>query len=71
MSIKDLPLSLRPRERLLSCGAQSLASEELLAVLLRTGLPGRGVLDLASALLLEFKGLAGLMAARPQDLKRI
>jgi DNA repair protein RadC len=47
MSIKDLPLSLRPRERLLSCGAQSLASEELLAVLLRTGLPGRGVLDLA------------------------
>jgi DNA repair protein RadC len=71
MSIKDLPLSLRPRERLLSCGAQSLASEELLAVLLRTGLPGRGVLDLAGSLLLEFKGLAGLLAARPQDLKRI
>ena len=71
MSIKDLPLSLRPRERLLSCGAQSLASEELLAVLLRTGLPGRGVLDLASAMLQEFKGLAGLLAARPQDLKRI
>ena len=71
MSMKDLPLSLRPRERLLSCGAQSLASEELLAVLLRTGLPGRGVLDLASALLQEFKGLAGLLAARPQDLKRI
>jgi len=71
MSIKDLPLALRPRERLLSCGAQALASEELLAVLLRTGLPGKGVMDLAGALLREFKGLAGLLAARPQDLKRI
>jgi len=71
MSIKDLPLPLRPRERLLTCGAQALAPEELLAVLLRTGLPGRGVLDLARALLHEFTGLAGLLAARPQDLKRV
>jgi DNA repair protein RadC len=71
MSIKDLPLTLRPRERLLACGAQALAPEELLAVLLRTGMPGLGVLDLAGALLREFKGLAGLLAARPQDLKRI
>jgi len=46
MSMKDLPLSLRPRERLLACGAQALAPEELLAVLLRTGLPGQGVMDL-------------------------
>ena len=54
MSIKDLPLTLRPRERLLACGAQALAPEELLAVLLRTGMPGLGVLDLAGALLREF-----------------
>ncbi|MFM8767685.1 MAG: DNA repair protein RadC, partial [Rubrivivax sp.] len=71
MSIKDLPLNLRPRERLLTCGAQALAPEELLAVLLRTGMPGLGVLDLASTLLRDFKGLAGLLAARPQDLKRV
>lgn len=71
MSIKDLPLPLRPRERLLNCGAQALAPEELLAVLLRTGLPGRGVMDLARTLLQEFKGLAGLLSARPQDLKRV
>lgn len=71
MSMKDLPLSLRPRERLLACGAQALAPEELLAVLLRTGLPGQGVMDLAKALLQEFKGLAGLLSARPQDLKRV
>ena len=71
MSMKDLPLSLRPRERLLACGAQALAPEELLAVLLRTGLPGQGVMDLARVLLQEFKGLAGLLAARPQDLKRV
>ena len=71
MSMKDLPLSLRPRERLLACGAQALAPEELLAVLLRTGLPGQGVMDLAKTLLQEFKGLAGLLAARPQDLQRV
>lgn len=71
MSIKQLPLALRPRERLLSCGAQALAPEELLAVLLRTGTAGRGVLDLAASLLTEFKGLAGLMSARPQQLRRI
>jgi DNA repair protein RadC len=69
--MKDLPLSLRPRERLLACGAQALAPEELLAVLLRTGLPGQGVMDLAKTLLQEFKGLAGLLAARPQDLQRV
>jgi len=71
MSMKDLPLSLRPRERLLACGAQALAPEELLAVLLRTGLPGQGVMDLAKTRLQEFKGLAGLLAARPQDLQRV
>ena len=71
MSIKDLPLTMRPRERLLNCGAQALAPEELLAVLLRTGLPGRGGLDRASALRQECKGRAGLLAARPQDLKRV
>ena len=71
MPIKDLPLSMRPRERLLACGAQALAHEELLAVLLRTGLPGSGVLDLARSLLQEFKGLAGLLSAGPQDLQRV
>ena len=51
MSIKDLPADARPREKLLALGPQALADAELLALLLRTGLPGQGVLQLAQQLL--------------------
>ena len=47
MTIKDLPAALRPREKLLAHGAAALGDAELLALLLRTGLPGTGVLQLA------------------------
>jgi DNA repair protein RadC len=55
MSIKDLPRSMRPREKLLAMGAVALTDAELLALLLRTGIPGQGVLALADALLVRFK----------------
>ncbi|ACK70500.1 DNA repair protein RadC [Gloeothece citriformis PCC 7424] len=42
--IADLPLTERPRERLLSLGAQSLSNAELLAILLATG-QGKGKLS--------------------------
>lgn len=71
MSIKTLPLAMRPRERLLGQGPQALASEELLAVLLRTGGGGMGVLDLARHLLREFKSLSGLLNAATADLARV
>jgi DNA repair protein RadC len=71
MSLKDLPAALRPREKLLSHGAAALADTELLALLLRTGLPGQGVLQLAEHLLAEFQGLSGLLQATVEDLKRI
>jgi DNA repair protein RadC len=71
MSLKELPAALRPREKLLSHGPAALADTELLALLLRTGLPGQGVLQLAEHLLAEFKGLAGLLQATVEDLKRI
>jgi DNA repair protein RadC len=68
MSIKELPLATRPREKLLAHGAQALADAELLALLLRTGTRGMGVLQLAERLLGEFDGLAGLMHATPVEL---
>ena len=71
MSLKELPAALRPREKLLSHGPAALADTELLALLLRTGLPGQGVLHLAEHLLAEFKGLAGLLQATVEDLKRV
>jgi DNA repair protein RadC len=71
MSPKDLPVHARPREKLLACGPAALASEELLALLLRTGRPGQGVMALAGQLLAEFKGLAGLLHAGPRELARV
>ena len=48
---------------MLARGPAALADAELLALLLRTGLPGQGVLQLAQSLLDRFGGLAGLMHA--------
>ncbi|MEA5536056.1 RadC family protein [Crocosphaera sp. XPORK-15E] len=44
LRIADIPLSERPRERLLSSGAENLATAELLAILLGTG-QGKGKLS--------------------------
>jgi DNA repair protein RadC len=71
MSLKDLPAEMRPREKLLARGGAALSDVELLALLLRTGLPGRGVFELATQLLQDFGGFAGLLRAEAADLKRI
>ncbi|MBB1625540.1 DNA repair protein RadC [Achromobacter sp. UMC71] len=58
----------RPRERLLRHGAAALQNAELLAIGLRTGVPGLNVLDLAGQLLERFSGLRGLLGATPEEL---
>ncbi len=63
MAISDWPAGERPRERLLAQGAGALSDAELLAVILRTGLPGKSAVDLGRELLAAFKGIAGLFAA--------
>ena len=69
--LKDIPASARPREKLLALGPQALADAELIALLLRTGLKGTSVLQLAEQLLDAFGGLTGLLRAEPEQLKRI
>lgn len=61
--IKDLPLSERPRERLKHYGAGALSTSELLAIIVRTGVGGENVINLASRLLAQFGGLRGLFMA--------
>lgn len=51
MSLKDLPAQARPREKLLARGPSALSDAELLALLLRTGIAGKGVLQMADELL--------------------
>ena len=71
MPIKDLPPDARPREKLLARGPGALSDVELLALLLRTGLAGKSVLHLAQDLLDGFGGIAGLLNAGADDLKRV
>ena len=71
MSLKDLPADCRPREKLLARGTGALSDAELLAILLRSGLRGKGVLQLAQELLDRFGGLAGLLHTDAQALRQI
>ena len=84
MPLKDLPADAQPREKLLARGPAALSDAELLAILLRTGMAGKGVLQLAQELLGApvrdgdgritgggFGGMAGLLHAGAADLARI
>ena len=84
MPLKDLPSDAQPREKLLARGPAALADAELLAILLRTGIVGKGVLQLAQELLDPpavdaatcrpcggFGGIAGLLHTSAADLERI
>lgn len=62
-TIKDLPTSERPRERLQRYGAGSLSNSELLAIILRIGTKDESAINLAGRLLAEFGGLIGLAQA--------
>jgi len=66
--IAMLPPHERPRERLLSLGADALAERELLALVLRSGTRSLSALDVAASLLSEYASLSQLAAARPEEL---
>jgi DNA repair protein RadC len=68
--ISDLPLEERPRERLARLGAAALSSEELLALLLGSGIRGESALDSARRILTAHGGLAGLAGLSGPELKR-
>lgn len=66
--ITDLDENDRPRERLAKNGAQVLGNAELLAVLLRVGVPGENAVDVAQRLLKDLGGLPGLHRAEFSEL---
>jgi DNA repair protein RadC len=68
-SVKEMPETERPRERLLHQGADRLTVQELLAIILRTGVPGCDVVEMSRRLVSKY-GLHGLARASTQELCR-
>jgi len=68
--IRELPEPERPRERLQAHGSAVLSDRELLALVLRSGNPYKGVVEVAKEVIDDCGGLVGLLDARPKDLVR-
>lgn len=71
MKIKDLPIDLRPREKALMYGIDSLSDAELIAIILRNGTKNCNVVQLASDVLATVGGLGGLVDSSYYSLKKI
>jgi DNA repair protein RadC len=66
--IADLHESDRPRERLVSLGAQALTNAELIAILLRVGVKGENAVEVGQRLLKKFNEISGLHRAPIKEL---
>lgn len=69
--LEGLPADARPREKLLQRGPAALSDSELLALLLRTGVQGKNVLQLADELVRDFGGVRGLLHSGAEALKSV
>jgi len=65
LTIRELPRSERPRERLIDLGAQALSSAELLAIVLGSGGLRQSALQLGQSLLVQAGGSLRRIAMQP------
>jgi DNA repair protein RadC len=70
-TVRDLPPSERPRERLLQHGAESLAPVELLSLIIGRGTAGQSVISLSGELLARFRGIRGIASASIEELQNV
>ncbi len=68
LSVREWPVSERPREKLARHGEASLSTAELLSIILRTGSAREDAVALAQRLLVGRGGLAGLADASTVEL---
>src|SRR5580704_10954544 len=70
LAIRELPDQQKPREKLLQRGVDSLTDAEILAILLRTGVRGCNVVELAERLLQTYGNLSHLSRCPVAELSR-
>lgn len=68
MKIQDMNKTDRPREKALQFGLDSLSDQELICLLLGSGISGRTVQSIAEDLLQKTDSLASLHTLKPSDL---
>ncbi|HOO89995.1 MAG TPA: DNA repair protein RadC [Syntrophales bacterium] len=61
----------QPREKLLKYGEHALSNAELLAILIRTGMPGRSAVDIGRELLHRFKSLRAMSSVDLSEFQKI
>lgn len=72
MKMMEMCLDERPREKLKKYGPRNLSNGELLAVLIRTGVVGVNVLEVAQKLLVEAGGrLSNLYSMSPEQIMKV
>ena len=70
IKIKEIPLLERPRERLINYGVENLSDEELLSIILKTGVKGMSAKELAIYILSVFGGIENLKNINFHELKK-
>jgi DNA repair protein RadC len=68
--VRDLPLRMRPREQVERFGVESVSDEVLLAVVLRSGVKGVNVVELARSLLKDYGSLTGIASRSIAELAK-
>ena len=71
MTIHDLPVAERPRERLQRFGVEALSAQEILALILGRGIAGESVMVTAQRLLSQFGSLKGIASASVEELSQV
>ncbi|MBM4135898.1 MAG: JAB domain-containing protein [Nitrospira sp.] len=70
-TVHDLPKQERPRERLQRFGPEALSAQELLALVIGRGTPGKSVVNIAQELLVKFGNIKAISEATIEELSKI
>lgn len=70
LRVQELPAQMQPRESFDRLGAEHVPDAVLLALLIRSGVPGQNVADLAQQMLIHFGSLTALARASVKELRQ-